>query len=142
MSDHTVAFIHDLAFSQIPEATLENARRCLLDTIGVAAGAVGTDAGRIVRDHVAAFHCPAEKGARMLFDGRRVAPPGAAMAGAGGALGGGMSGPVPVYVVNQMPGAGATGAGGKGQKRDSASAAGDKLESVHGSGSVLGWKTN
>jgi 2-methylcitrate dehydratase PrpD len=82
VSDHTVAFIHDLAFSQIPEATLENARRCLLDTIGVAAGAVGTDAGRIVRDHVAAFHCPAEKGARMLFDGRRVAPPGAAMAGA------------------------------------------------------------
>ena len=37
------------------------------------------------------------------------------MAGAGGGLGGGMSGPVPVYVVNQMPGAGATGAGGKGR---------------------------
>ena len=83
MTADAVGFIHDLVYSDIPEATLDNARRCLLDTIGIAAGAVGTDAGRIVRDHAAAFHgAGGTVGARMLFDGRRVAPPGAAMAGA------------------------------------------------------------
>ena len=77
-----IGFIHGLKPSDIPENALREARRCLLDTIGVAAGAMGTDAGRMVRDHAAAFHGAAEIGARMLFDGRRVAPPGAAMAGA------------------------------------------------------------
>ena len=77
-----VGFIHALKPSDIPEEALREARRCLVDTIGVAAGGLGTDASRIVRDHAAAFHGAGSTGARMLFDGRRVAPPGAAMAGA------------------------------------------------------------
>ncbi len=77
-----IAFIHELTLSDIPPAALHNARRCLLDTLGVAAAALVIDTGQIVRAHAAAFHGAAAVGARMLFDGRRVAPPGAAMAGA------------------------------------------------------------
>ena len=82
MSADTVAFIHDLKLGDIPTASQHHARRCLLDTLGTAAAALGIDTGQIVRAHAAAFHAATDKGARMLFDGRRVAPPAAAMAGA------------------------------------------------------------
>ena len=78
----TIDFIHDLRWADIPASARHNARRCLLDLIGIAAGALGTDSGRITRDHAARFHGAGGAGARMLFDGRRVAPPGAALAGA------------------------------------------------------------
>jgi 2-methylcitrate dehydratase PrpD len=78
----TIEFIHELTLSDIPSVSLHHARRCLLDTLGVAAAALAIDTGQIVRAHAAAFHGTAKAGARMLFDGRRVAPPGAAMAGA------------------------------------------------------------
>ncbi len=82
MRADTIAFIHDLKLADIPEGTLHHARRCMLDLAGVAAAALVIDTGQIVRAHAALFHGAADKGARMLLDGRRVAPPGAAMAGA------------------------------------------------------------
>ncbi|MBV7393545.1 MmgE/PrpD family protein [Mameliella sediminis] len=72
-----IAFIHDLRWQDLPEAVRAQARRCLLDLIGVAAGALGTDLSRIIRDH-AAEDLPGR--APMLFDDRRAAPAAAAMA--------------------------------------------------------------
>ena len=45
-----VRFIHDLEFEDLPERTLAQAKRCLLDLVGVAAGGLQTDLSRIVRD--------------------------------------------------------------------------------------------
>lgn len=79
-----VEFIHRLHWSDLPAAARHHARRCMLDTVGVAAGGLAMAPARMVRDHVAACQTagPGTAGARMLFDGRRVSPPGAAMAGA------------------------------------------------------------
>lgn len=78
-----VDFIQALRYADIPQGARHAARRALLDTLGTAAAASGTQASRILRDHVQRFHGAGEVGARLLFDGRRVAPQGAAMAGAG-----------------------------------------------------------
>lgn len=78
-----VRFVHELRYADIPESARHAARRALLDTLGTGAAGSATAASRILRDHAAQFHGAANVGARLLFDGRRVAPPGAAMAGAG-----------------------------------------------------------
>lgn len=77
------AFIHDLAPGDIPETARHAGGRALLDTLGTAATGSATEASRILRGYAARFHPAGASGARLLFDGRRVAPPGAAMAGAG-----------------------------------------------------------
>ena len=65
-----------------PEAELRAAATLLIDTLGVAAGAVTLQAGRLARDFAADHHAAGAKGAAatMLFDGRHVALPGAAWA--------------------------------------------------------------
>ncbi len=66
----------------VPEAALRFASTLLIDTLGIAAGAVALDVARIARDFAADFHgtgSPANA-ATMLFDGRRVSLPGAAWA--------------------------------------------------------------
>ncbi|HMA15454.1 MAG TPA: MmgE/PrpD family protein, partial [Kiloniellaceae bacterium] len=83
-----VRFIHDLTLEDIPETARHAGRRALLDTLGTGAAGISTAASGILRDHAVRFHAAGEAGvggwgARLLFDGRRVAPPGAAMAGAG-----------------------------------------------------------
>jgi len=80
-----VRFIHDLRPGDIPERVRHAGRRLLLDTLGTAAAGSTTEASRILRDHAARFHAAGsgDAAARLLFDGRRVALPGAAMAGAG-----------------------------------------------------------
>lgn len=83
-----VRFIHELTLGDIPEAARHAGRRALLDTLGTGAAGSATAASGILRDHAAHFHGAGDLasdgwGARLLFDGRRVAPPGAAMAGAG-----------------------------------------------------------
>jgi 2-methylcitrate dehydratase PrpD len=83
MQRAAVEFIHDLRLTDIPETARHAGRRALLDTLGVAAAGSATGASRILRDHAARHHGAGAAAARMLFDGRRVAPPGAAMAGAG-----------------------------------------------------------
>jgi 2-methylcitrate dehydratase PrpD len=69
---------------ETPENALSTAALLLVDTLGVAAGAAGLDAGRIARDHAVAFHGAGapENAATLLFDGRRASIPGAAFAAA------------------------------------------------------------
>ena len=78
-----VAFIHELTLADLPGVVLAQARRCLIDLVGVAAAGARTDCARIVRDYAAGHLAAPGGGARMLFDGRRASRAGAAFAGAG-----------------------------------------------------------
>lgn len=80
---HVVDFIHSLTWRDLPDPVRHQARRCLIDTLGVAAGGAGLPVSRILRDFAARHLRAAEGGARMLLDGRRVSVPAACMAGAG-----------------------------------------------------------
>lgn len=75
-------WISRLDFQDISDEVRRHARRSLLDLIGVAAGGRATKNAEIVCNHAADHSGPGKHGARMLFDGRRVSVPGAAMAGA------------------------------------------------------------
>ncbi len=75
-------WISKLTFHDMSEEVRRHARRSLLDLIGVAAGGLATRNSEIVRNHAAAHSGAGTHGARMMFDGRRVSVPGAAMAGA------------------------------------------------------------
>lgn len=75
-------FIGALRYDDLPETVLVQARRCLLDLSGVAAAGTQTRLSRVIRNHAAGHLCAPSGGARMLFDGRRVSLPGAALAGA------------------------------------------------------------
>ena len=77
-----VAFIHDLVFTDLPEAVVTGAERRLIDLLGVAAAGIQTNLAAIARRFAAGQMAAGERGARMLFDGRRVSPAGAAYAGA------------------------------------------------------------
>ena len=77
-----LSFIHDLRFDDLPRNVVAQARRCALDLIGVAAAATGTELSRIVRNYAVSQMSTAGRGARLIFDGRRVSPTGAAYAGA------------------------------------------------------------
>ncbi|HEY9213075.1 MAG TPA: MmgE/PrpD family protein [Ancylobacter sp.] len=80
---HVNSFIHDLRFEDLPASVSALARRCLLDLVGVAASGRRTDLARIVTNHAARqFGAGMSGSARMIFDGRRVSPAGAAYAGA------------------------------------------------------------
>src|SRR5260221_1877706 len=75
-------FIHGLRFADLPDAAITQARRCLIDLIGTAAGGCTTETSRIARNHaVRHFGAGSGIGARLLFDGRRASPIGAALAG-------------------------------------------------------------
>lgn len=80
---HVAEFCHGLAFQDLPQPVIAQARRCLLDLIGVAASGRRTELARIVI-HVATHQLGASDnhGARILFDGRRASPVGAAYASA------------------------------------------------------------
>jgi 2-methylcitrate dehydratase PrpD len=66
---------------QVPDAALLYTATLLIDTLGVAAGAVALDVSRIARDFAADYHGAGQaNAATMLFDGRRVSLPGAAWA--------------------------------------------------------------
>jgi len=77
-----VRFIHALAFDALPDDVVQQARRCLLDLIGVAAAGTTTRLSSIARDYAAAHQCGRDHSARILFDGRRASCAGAAFAGA------------------------------------------------------------
>ena len=75
-------FLHGLTFNDLPPEVRHQAWRCLLDLCGVAAAGSGTKLSRIIRDHAASqFGAGSGPGARLIFDGRRVSPAGAALAG-------------------------------------------------------------
>ena len=68
----------------VPEEALKFTATLLIDTLGVAAGAVALDVATIARDFAVDFHAAGGAGnaAPMLFDGRSVSLPGAAWAAA------------------------------------------------------------
>lgn len=77
-----IRFIHDLHYGDLPDHVVRQAQRCLLDLLGTAAGGSVTDTSRLIRNHaVRHFGAGSGRGARLLFDGRRVSPPGAALVG-------------------------------------------------------------
>ncbi|MCK5920310.1 MAG: MmgE/PrpD family protein, partial [Methylococcales bacterium] len=80
MSD-PIDFILGLKVEQIPDKTLEFARRCLLDLIGVAAAGVNTQLSIAIRHHARQQFGSSNHRVAMLFDGRSVSPAGAALAG-------------------------------------------------------------
>ncbi|MBT2547228.1 MmgE/PrpD family protein [Arthrobacter sp. ISL-65] len=76
-------FIHDLRASELPAAVMHQARRCLLDLIGVAAAGTGTGMSRILRDHAHELSGHARIASRLMFDGRSVGASHAALVNAG-----------------------------------------------------------
>ena len=77
-----IDFAHDLAFTDLPPDVVARAKLCLLDLVGVAAAGLSTELSRIVRAHAVRHMAAGQGGARILLDGRRASPAGAAFAGA------------------------------------------------------------
>lgn len=76
-------FAASLSYDDLPEALLMILRRSFLDTMGVAAVGSTTEMSLIARKGAIALFGVGDAGAaRMLMDGRKVSPAGAAMAGA------------------------------------------------------------
>lgn len=75
-------FARGLRFEQLPAEVVLQAKRCLLDLIGVTAAGSRTLASIIVRDYAATQLQGSDVAARILFDGRRAGLAGAAFAGA------------------------------------------------------------
>jgi 2-methylcitrate dehydratase PrpD len=76
------SFVGEIAFADLPPDVVEQATRCLLDLIGVAAAGTRTRASEIARAYAASQLRGRDETARILFDGRRVGIAGAAFAGA------------------------------------------------------------
>ncbi|BAU74091.1 MmgE/PrpD family protein [Metapseudomonas furukawaii] len=75
------AFVRDFRFRDAPSHTRELLQTCLLDILGVAAGARDNTTSQALKQY-ALSHYPAGKlASRLLFDGRPVHPLGAAWAG-------------------------------------------------------------
>jgi 2-methylcitrate dehydratase PrpD len=77
-----LGFVRDFAFKQLPDDVIRQAKRCLLDLIGVAAAGSRTAASSIVNSYAAAHLAGRDRESRILFDGRRASAAGAAFAGA------------------------------------------------------------
>src|SRR5215470_2395180 len=75
-------FVRHVVFRDLPADVVEQAKRCLLDLIGVAAAGSRTRASAIADAYAATQMCGADRDARILFDGRRASLAGAAFAGA------------------------------------------------------------
>ena len=77
------AFVRESSYDALPKGVRCRAERCLIDLLGTAAAGLGTPLSRIIREHVirGLNSGPSAPGARMLFDGRRASPMGAALAG-------------------------------------------------------------
>ena len=71
-------FIHDLTWDDIPAHLRHQAKRCLLDTLGVAIGGRQTETSRIIYNHAARFF--GGHGGILWFDGREVSLPGVVLA--------------------------------------------------------------
>ncbi|MEJ7707653.1 MAG: MmgE/PrpD family protein [Nocardioidaceae bacterium] len=74
-------FVHDLSIADLPTHVIEQGQRCVLDLLGTGAVGAGTPLSRLACEHAARHFGAVGVGARMLFDGRRVSPVGAALAG-------------------------------------------------------------
>lgn len=75
------SFVRDSEFNQAPAHTRQLLQTCLLDILGVAAGAQGNHTSQAARQYALSHYPPATMASRLLFDGRAVHPLGAAWAG-------------------------------------------------------------
>lgn len=73
-----IEFLHETGWEDLPDQVRSQARRCLLDTLGAALGGRGTALSDIVHDFAATVYRGQE--ADLWLDGRKVSPPGAALA--------------------------------------------------------------
>ncbi|MFQ6023600.1 MAG: MmgE/PrpD family protein [Acidiferrobacterales bacterium] len=76
-----VDFLHDLKFEHLPQEVFDQTQRAIRDLVATAAGGFTTPLAAIVRNYCARHLLAADRGARMIFDGRRVSRTGAALAG-------------------------------------------------------------
>jgi 2-methylcitrate dehydratase PrpD len=82
-TSNVLDFLFDTKWGDLPPEVQTMAENCVFDLLGVAAGALATDATQIIGDH-AVRHFGAGSGpvARLMFDGRSASPVGMALAGA------------------------------------------------------------
>ncbi|CAB1059362.1 MmgE/PrpD [Olavius sp. associated proteobacterium Delta 1] len=73
-----IQFIHEATWQDLPDNVRQQARRCLLDTLGAGVGGRATELSQIVYEFAAAAF--GGQGAQLWLDGREVSPPGAALA--------------------------------------------------------------
>ena len=76
-------FVRETRYESLPPAVRHMAERCLLDLAGTAAAGLATPLSRIIGNHALRGFGAGEGAprARLLFDGRRASPLGAALAG-------------------------------------------------------------
>jgi len=79
---HAASFIHELAWADLPADVVLQARRCLLDLVGVAAAGSRTRSAQLATGYAVEQLGGSTRSARILFDGRRAGLAGAAFAGA------------------------------------------------------------
>lgn len=79
---HVLEFILDDGSRHAPPQARRDAKRCLLDLLGVAVAGATTDSSRIARDVAVELWPPGTKSAALIFDGRRASVGGVAFAGA------------------------------------------------------------
>lgn len=75
------SFVRDFSFSQAPVLTRALLQTCLLDILGVAAGARDNQTSQVLRQYAVDHYPAGSLASRLLFDGRSVHPLGAAWAG-------------------------------------------------------------
>ncbi len=73
-----IDFIHNMSWEQLPEAVQNQARRCLLDTLGAAIAGRRTELSGIIHDFAAMTFPGGDS--PLWGDGRLATPPGAALA--------------------------------------------------------------
>lgn len=73
-----ISFIHELTWADLPDTVRNQARRCLLDTLGAALGGRGTELSRVVYEAATAIF--GGNDTQLWLDGRTVSAPGAALA--------------------------------------------------------------
>ncbi|WP_025165158.1 MmgE/PrpD family protein [Pseudomonas taeanensis] len=75
------SFVRDFTFSQAPQHTRDLLQTCLLDILGVAAGARDNQTSQALKRYAVNHYPAGVLSSRLLFDGRPVHPLGAAWAG-------------------------------------------------------------
>ncbi|WP_324733567.1 MmgE/PrpD family protein [Pseudomonas paeninsulae] len=75
------SFVRDFTFSQAPQHTRDLLQICLLDILGVAAGARDNQTSQALKGYAVNHYPAGALASRLLFDGRAVHPLGAAWAG-------------------------------------------------------------
>lgn len=79
---HFEDILYGLQWKDLPAETQHQAKRCLMDLIGVFAAGTQTPMSRISTEHASMFLCSPSQPVRLLGDGRMASAAGVAMAGA------------------------------------------------------------